>query len=78
MSIPWSADAVVSTSRSIHPSCSDVSGLHDMTAGVDAACLQIQHSEKTSSMVFGYLPPEQHQKQKQAEQSVMLLEQRPV
>lgn len=77
MSIPWSADVVVSTSRSIHPSCSDVSGSHDMTAGVDAVCLQIQHREKTSSMVFGYLPPERHQKQKQAEQSVMLLEQRP-
>lgn len=76
MSIPGSADAVVSTSRSIHPSCSDVSGSHDTTAGVDAACLQIQHREKTSSVVFGYLPPEQHQKQ--AEQSVMLLEQRPI
>lgn len=26
-----------------------------------------------SNMVFGYLPPEQHQTQKQVEQSVMLL-----
>lgn len=28
---------------------------------------------ETSSMVFGYLLPEQHQKRKQVEQSVMLL-----